>query len=119
MNQRDELSHLPTREPPAPVTGNAFVYIPACSDGAICVGSADAIIADDEIFEGSRFNGGTGRLLEPIVLEKDVFQKGIVGCVAIAGRAQPHDRSITRTDAVRRLKLVVANDDVSRAKTFL
>ena len=40
MNQRDDLSHLPTREPPAPVAGNAFVYILACSDGALYVGSA-------------------------------------------------------------------------------
>jgi predicted GIY-YIG superfamily endonuclease len=41
--QRDDLSHLPTREPPAPVTGTAFVYILACSDGAIYVGSAGDI----------------------------------------------------------------------------
>jgi len=40
MNQRDDLSQLPTREPPAPVSGNAFVYILACSDGAFYVGSA-------------------------------------------------------------------------------
>ena len=40
MNKRDDLSHLPTREPPAPVSGNAFVYILACSDGAVYVGSA-------------------------------------------------------------------------------
>ena len=40
MNQRDDLSHLPMREPPAPVSGNAFVYILACSDGAVYVGSA-------------------------------------------------------------------------------
>ena len=40
MNQREDLSHLPTREPPAPVSGNAFVYILACSDGAVYVGSA-------------------------------------------------------------------------------
>jgi len=35
MNPRDDLSQLPTREPPAPVSGNAFVYILACSDGAV------------------------------------------------------------------------------------
>jgi putative endonuclease len=40
MNQRDDLSHLPTREPPAPVSGNSFVYILACLDGAVYVGSA-------------------------------------------------------------------------------
>ena len=40
MNQRDDLSNLPTQEPPAPVRGNAFVYILACSDGAVYVGSA-------------------------------------------------------------------------------
>src|ERR1700676_4787333 len=40
VTQRDDLSDLPTREPPAPVSGNAFVYILACSDGAIYVGSA-------------------------------------------------------------------------------
>ena len=40
MNQRDDLSQIPTREPPAPVSGNAFVYILACSDGAVYVGNA-------------------------------------------------------------------------------
>ena len=40
MNQRDDLSHLPMRQPPAPVSGNAFVYILACSDGAVYIGSA-------------------------------------------------------------------------------
>lgn len=35
-----DLSYLPTREPPAPLSGNAFVYILACSDGALYVGSA-------------------------------------------------------------------------------
>ena len=40
MTQRDDLSYLPTREAPAPVSGNGFVYILACSDGAIYVGSA-------------------------------------------------------------------------------
>jgi hypothetical protein len=40
VNQRDDLSHLPTREPPAPLSGSVFVYILACSDGAVYVGSA-------------------------------------------------------------------------------
>ena len=40
VNPREDLSQLPTREPPAPVSGNAFVYILACSDGAVYVGSA-------------------------------------------------------------------------------
>ena len=40
MNQRDDLSHLPTLEPPAPLRGNAFVYILACSESALYVGSA-------------------------------------------------------------------------------
>ena len=40
MTQRDDLRHLPTREAPTPVSGNAFVYILACPDGAIYVGSA-------------------------------------------------------------------------------
>jgi putative endonuclease len=40
VNNRDNLCHLPTREPPAPVSGNAFVYILACLDGAVYVGSA-------------------------------------------------------------------------------
>jgi putative endonuclease len=40
MSHRDDLSHLPTQEPPAYVTGNAFIYILGCSDGALYVGSA-------------------------------------------------------------------------------
>jgi putative endonuclease len=40
VTQPDDLSHLPTREPPVPVSGKAFVYILACPDGAIYVGSA-------------------------------------------------------------------------------
>jgi putative endonuclease len=40
VNQRHDLSYLATREPPAPVSGNAFVYVLACSDGAVYVGSA-------------------------------------------------------------------------------
>ena len=40
MTQRDDISHLPTREPPAPVSGNAYVYILACSDDSLYVGSA-------------------------------------------------------------------------------
>jgi putative endonuclease len=39
VKQRDHLSQLQTREPPAPVSGNAFVYILARSDGAVYVGS--------------------------------------------------------------------------------
>jgi putative endonuclease len=40
VNQLDNLSHLATLEPPAPVSGSVFVYILACSDGAVYVGSA-------------------------------------------------------------------------------
>jgi putative endonuclease len=40
MAHRNDLSNLPTREPPAPVSGAAFVYILACSDDALYVGSA-------------------------------------------------------------------------------
>jgi predicted GIY-YIG superfamily endonuclease len=40
MNRQNDLSDLPTLDPPAPVSGNAFVYILACSDGAVYVGSA-------------------------------------------------------------------------------
>ena len=43
MNQLDNLSDFPTREPPPPVKGTAFVYILACLDGAIYVGSAGDI----------------------------------------------------------------------------
>jgi len=40
MNHSDDLSHLPTQDPPAAVSGNAFIYILACSDGALYIGSA-------------------------------------------------------------------------------
>ena len=40
MNHSDDLSHLATREPPAPVSGKAFVYILGCSDGGVYVGTA-------------------------------------------------------------------------------
>jgi hypothetical protein len=38
--QRYDLSQLPTGEPPSPVSESAFVYILACSDGAIYVENA-------------------------------------------------------------------------------
>jgi putative endonuclease len=40
VTQTDDLSNLPTRESPPPVTGTAFVYILACSGGALYVGNA-------------------------------------------------------------------------------
>ena len=38
--KRDDLTYLPTLEPPPATSGHAFVYILACSDGALYVGSA-------------------------------------------------------------------------------
>jgi len=35
-----DLLQFPTRETPAPASGSAFVYILACADGGIYVGSA-------------------------------------------------------------------------------
>jgi putative endonuclease len=40
MAHRSDICNLPTLEAPAPVSGNTFVYILACSDGALYVGSA-------------------------------------------------------------------------------
>ena len=40
MSKRDELPYLPTLQPPQPVAGYAFVYILACSDDALYIGSA-------------------------------------------------------------------------------
>ena len=40
QHRKDDLSHFPTREPPILVSGRAFVYILACADGVIYVGSA-------------------------------------------------------------------------------
>jgi putative endonuclease len=36
---RNDLRHLATLEPPCPVEGQAFVYILACSDAALYIGS--------------------------------------------------------------------------------
>ena len=58
MTQPDDLSHLPTRGPPAPVSGSAFVYILACSDGAIYVGSAGDVpkrLAEHGGTKGAKF----------------------------------------------------------------
>jgi putative endonuclease len=38
--KRDDLTGLPSLEPPPVVFGHAFVYILVCSDGALYVGSA-------------------------------------------------------------------------------
>ncbi len=35
----NNLSYLPTQEAPEPISGAAFVYILACSDGALYIGS--------------------------------------------------------------------------------
>ncbi len=40
MNKLDDLSYLPTLDPPPPVSRHAFVYMLACPDGALYVGSA-------------------------------------------------------------------------------
>ena len=37
--KRDDLTYLPSLEPPPAVSGHAFVYILLCSDGALYVGS--------------------------------------------------------------------------------
>jgi putative endonuclease len=58
VNQRDDLSQLPTREPPAPVSGNAFVYILACSDRAVYVGTAGDVakrLAEHRGPKGAKF----------------------------------------------------------------
>jgi putative endonuclease len=38
--KRDDLTRLPLLDPPPAVSGHAFVYILACPDGALYVGSA-------------------------------------------------------------------------------
>ena len=58
MNQRDDLSQLPTREPPAPLRGNAYVYILACSDRAVYVGTAGDVakrLAEHRGSKGAKF----------------------------------------------------------------
>ena len=58
MTHRDDHSRLPTRESPAPVTGTAYIYILACSDGAIYVGSAGDVpkrLAEHGGPKGSKF----------------------------------------------------------------
>jgi putative endonuclease len=65
---RDDLSHLPTREPPAPVSGNAFIYILACPDSAIYVGSAGDVakrLTEHGGPKGAKFTRGHrgGRLI--------------------------------------------------------
>ena len=39
-NRREDVSRLPTREPPGAVRDSAFVYILACADGWLYVGHA-------------------------------------------------------------------------------
>jgi putative endonuclease len=87
MNQQDNLSQLPTREPPAPVSRNAFVYILACSDGAVYVGSAGDVakrLAEHGGPKGAKFTrdhpGGRliyveGPLSIPLALERELQLK--------------------------------------------
>ena len=42
---RDDLTYLPTLEPPPPVDGRVFVYILACSDAALYIGSTNDLRA--------------------------------------------------------------------------
>jgi putative endonuclease len=40
MTKGDDLSYLPTLQPPSSTAGHAFVYVLACSDGALYIGSS-------------------------------------------------------------------------------
>ena len=51
--KRDDLSYLPTLEPPPAVARQAFVYILACSDGALYIGSAGDLTARLEQHDGT------------------------------------------------------------------
>jgi putative endonuclease len=44
MNKSDDLTNLRTLEPPPPVDGYVFVYILACLDGALYIGSASDLV---------------------------------------------------------------------------
>ena len=43
--KRDDLTYLPSLEPPPAVSGHAFVYILVCSDAALYIGSASDLLA--------------------------------------------------------------------------
>ena len=45
MNKWDDLTYLPNLDPPPTVSGHAFVYILACSDGALYIGSTSDLAA--------------------------------------------------------------------------
>ncbi|MBV8279317.1 MAG: GIY-YIG nuclease family protein [Verrucomicrobia bacterium] len=51
--KRDDLSYLPTLEPPPAVSQQAFIYILSCSDGALYIGSAGDLAARLQQHDGT------------------------------------------------------------------
>ena len=51
--KHDDLSYFPTREPPPAIPRQAFIYILACSDGALYIGSAGNLAARQQQHDGT------------------------------------------------------------------
>jgi len=52
--KRDDLTYLPSLEPPPAIRGHAFVYILACRDGSLYIGSAHDVSKRLTEHEGPR-----------------------------------------------------------------
>lgn len=66
--KRENLTYLPTLEPPPPVNGFTFIYILACSHGALYIGSTSDLrgrLAQHGGSKGAKFtrDHGGGRLV--------------------------------------------------------
>jgi putative endonuclease len=94
----NDLSYLPTLEPSPAVRGHAFVYILACSDGALYIGSAGDVPARLQQHDGT--NGAKFTRDQPG--GRPVYFEGPFPTVSALER----ERQLTRWSRAKKLALI-------------
>ena len=101
---RDDLSYLPTLEPPPAVSRQAFIYILACPDAALYIGSAGDLAARLQQHEGK--NGAKFTRDHPGA--RLVYFEGSFPMVS----ALPRERQLKRCSRAKNLALIENQTEV-------